>query len=434
MPLTISLPGAAECFRSATAVTLEAIEEDRSDEIESLESTWEVDECQEADPDYVCKLASIKLSEEQKIDLELLADNLKKASEHIIVTSTRAEYSRLWIRFKAFCTRVGYVDTEEEIKSFTKDVPADFPQWICVWIMEKADEIDIYTGKMKDPSINRLTYVSAQKMRAAISQKFGHDYGLGTQPWTENPLSPGKFVGNPSLSVTVSQYMVRAGLTITKDADPKCGSKQKRAQSRPEGWAGKSVRVMLQLLYMMAMLCLLCFDEALRISWGDVHFKRLENGLTRVCLELPFCKTHQNGDNHCGWRLTNGTGIAPFWLYPDTEKPWICPVRMFASWWSIVCESASTPQGYIFHKKIGKSNFSVDPECGMSAESFLKCFCNNLLDIGVDPRPYGMHSFHRGGCQFLALVRRWNFRRICDWAGWAENFDNPGTIFKYLLS
>ena len=45
-------------------------------------------------------------------------------------------------------------------------------------------------------------------MRAAISHKFGRDFELGTRPWVENPLKPGEFVGNPSLSVSVSQYMI----------------------------------------------------------------------------------------------------------------------------------------------------------------------------------------------------------------------------------
>ena len=52
----------------------------------------------------------------------------------------------------------------------------------------------------------------------------------------------------------------------------------------------------------------------------------------------------------------------------------------------------------------------------------------------IDPRPYGTHSFRRGGCQFLAMALRWPFRTICEWGGWAADFDNPGTIFKYLLS
>ncbi|KAG1796721.1 uncharacterized protein HD556DRAFT_1234145, partial [Suillus plorans] len=69
-----------------------------------------------------------------------------------------------------------------------------------------------------------------------------------------------------------------------------------------------------------------------------------------------------------------------------------------------------------------------------TSDAFLECFRNNLLDIGVDPHPYGTHSFRQGGCQFLYKVCRWDFGDICDWGGWAKNFNNPGTIFKYLLS
>ncbi|KAF8222021.1 hypothetical protein L208DRAFT_1324737 [Tricholoma matsutake] len=69
-------------------------------------------------------------------------------------------------------------------------------------------------------------------------------------------------------------------------------------------------------------------------------------------------------------------------------------------------------------------------------DSFLECFRNNLFDISINPRLYGTHSFHRGGCQYvlyMAMVVRWPIRDICTWGGWAENFDNTGTIFKYLL-
>jgi hypothetical protein len=44
----------------------------------------------------------------------------------------------------------------------------------------RCDENDIWTGKAKDPSVPRATYGTAQKMRAAISHKFGRDYQLGT--------------------------------------------------------------------------------------------------------------------------------------------------------------------------------------------------------------------------------------------------------------
>ncbi|KAG2130843.1 uncharacterized protein EDB93DRAFT_68515 [Suillus bovinus] len=69
----------------------------------------------------------------------------------------------------------------------------------------------------------------------------------------------------------------------------------------------------------------------------------------------------------------------------------------------------------------------------MSLEQFLELFRNNLLDIGIDPAPYGTHSFRRGGCQYLHVERRWHLRRICEWGGWSTEFTNM-TIVKYLIS
>jgi hypothetical protein len=63
----------------------------------------------------------------------------------------------------------------------------------------------------------------------------------------------------------------------------------------------------------------------------------------------------------------------------------------------------------------------------------MEAFRNNLLDIGVDPTPYGTHSFRRGGCQYLASEKRWDIRKLCDWGGWSMDFDNL-TIVRYLLS
>ncbi|KAG1748444.1 uncharacterized protein EDB91DRAFT_1235730 [Suillus paluster] len=218
-------------------------------------------------------------------------------------------------------------------------------------------------------------------MCAAISHKFGRDYQLGTQPWLEHPAIPGKFIRNLSLSVTISQYMAE----------------------NPSEWAGFLLCMMLYLLYLLSMLCLLHYDEALWITWADVTFQ----------LELPFRKMHQYG------------GIAPFYIYADPDQPWMCLLH-------------EDLNGFIFWKRL-VSRF-VDIKrirliCyTQTSNSFLKCFRNNLLDISVDLRPYGTHLFHQGGCQFLHTVQGWLFRKICDWGGWAENFNNPGTIFKYLLS
>ncbi|KIJ07550.1 hypothetical protein PAXINDRAFT_90221, partial [Paxillus involutus ATCC 200175] len=307
----------------------------------------------------------------------------------------------------------------------------------------RCDENDIWTGKPKPPSIPRVTYGTAQKMRAAISHKFGHDHGLGTQPWTEHPMQPGKFVGNPSLSVTVSQYMVslrrrkvRAGEAVTsaramdestmkqlwvfawstkrKEFGP---VRRDRKAKNPSEWGGFYIRMMLYLLYLVSMLCLLRFDEALRITWSDVVFQDF-----RIQLNLPFRKTHQYG------------GITPFYVYANRERPWMCLLQAFAIWWVLAQQRNEHLDGFVFRKRIGADGTSVNPTDGMSSETFLECFRNNLLDINVDPRPYGTHSFRRGGCQYLHKVLKWPFRQICLWGGWAERFDNPGTIFKYLLS
>ncbi|KAG1896031.1 uncharacterized protein F5891DRAFT_1130407 [Suillus fuscotomentosus] len=149
------------------------------------------------------------------------------------------------------------------------------------------------------------------------------------------------------------------------------------------------VRLMLQLMFVTAMLLLLQFEEVLHITWSDVQFEYYQPRQRRIRLMLPFRKTHQYG------------GIVPFFLYENPNKPWMCPVRAWAAWWHHCRHLGLNMNGYVFRKKNGT-----------------RC----------------THSFRRGGCQYLAMVLWWPLCQICTWGGWAENFDNPGTIFKYLLS
>lgn len=60
-------------------------------------------------------------------------------------------------------------------------------------------------------------------------------------------------------------------------------------------WAGYKVRQMLLTLYITSMLCLLRYDEALRVMWHQVHLETDTNGTPIVRLELPFRKTDQTG-------------------------------------------------------------------------------------------------------------------------------------------
>ncbi len=75
---------------------------------------------------------------------------------------------------------------------------------------------------------------------------------------------------------------------------------RKRKQEHPELWAGYKVRHMLQTLYTISMLCLLRYDEALRIMWSDIVFEE-ENGVPIATLSLPFRKTDQTGGMLCNF-------------------------------------------------------------------------------------------------------------------------------------
>ncbi|KAF8812057.1 hypothetical protein BYT27DRAFT_7275450, partial [Phlegmacium glaucopus] len=75
----------------------------------------------------------------------------------------------------------------------------------------------------------------------------------------------------------------------------------------------------------------------------------------------------------------------------------------------------------------------AERDSAVTSAQFLEMFRRNLTEIEVDFTPYGTHSFRRGGCQYLASVRRWLLRRICEWGGWSTEFSNM-TIVKYLIS
>ena len=64
---------------------------------------------------------------------------------------------------------------------------------------------------------------------------------------------------------------------------------------------------------------------------------------------------------------------------------------------------------------------------------FLEAFRQNLLDIGINPLPYGTYSFRRSGCQYFLFEKRWEIRKLMDWGGWSTLFDNL-TILRYMIS
>ncbi|KZV72098.1 hypothetical protein PENSPDRAFT_742880 [Peniophora sp. CONT] len=286
-------------------------------------------------------------------------------------------------------------------------------------------------------------------MRAALAHLFGRELGLGTSPWTECEDRPGMYTGNPVLSLALSQYMTslkrrktHAGETVVsakaetegllrkkvefnenyQDSEKAAGKRSMRADDQPNWKATSTIRHQLNFIYIISFLCLLRFEEALRIEW---HWLTLEpdpdglEGSLRLRLDIPWRKTHQTGN------------IAPFYLYEDLEKPWLDPILALSR---LIVDMEGKPlKGFVCRKRMNNGRPNDDPDAAMSSTSFLNCLRCNLLEVGEDPRPYGTHSFRRGGCQYLAITLRWSIRQICAWGSWA-NRQESNTVFKYLLS
>ncbi|KAI0347705.1 hypothetical protein BDW22DRAFT_11007 [Trametopsis cervina] len=418
-----------------------AIDEDQEEEIESYMGVLT-----EEGTEHHTSHPTDPQAAEQDDRVFRMGQTLKKAADEVIVDSTRHDYERAFIGFTEFLWRHNFLPATSMVESLFPYLPEEMPQWIALWIMSRADSVDIHTGKPLHPDEPRLSYGGAQKLRAAVTHKFGRDFGCGTAPWTENPLVRGQFAGNPSISPLVSQYMIslrrrkaRSGAVVTsaramdeetmkKLYEFNCrvpqGDKSFMATSdgKSSSWAGYRVRMMLHCLYVVSMLCLLRYDEALNIRWEDVVFGKTPSGLLYVRISLLVRKTHQNGD------------IAPFILYLNVDHPHLCAVTALARWWGLCGTMGMQRYGFVFRRRHGYDRLAYDAGDKMSSDAFLVCFRNNLCDVNINPRMYGTHSFRRGGCQYLHIVLRWPIRDICAWGGWAEKFDNAGTIFKYLLS
>jgi hypothetical protein len=54
-----------------------------------------------------------------------------------MVANLKYQLSRLWEQFKQFCCDIDRVKHPHDIDNLCLDLPADFPEWIAMWIMDK---------------------------------------------------------------------------------------------------------------------------------------------------------------------------------------------------------------------------------------------------------------------------------------------------------
>ncbi|KAJ7231739.1 hypothetical protein B0H12DRAFT_1205029 [Mycena haematopus] len=275
---------------------------------------------------------------------------------------------------------------------------------------------------MRDPGEIRLSFANAQKMRAAASWNFGQVENQGNVPWRKSEVTE-KWTGNPSVSPLVSQYMTslkrrKAMLERMYDYMHENGRSevQRLGAVKCRKWEGARARLLTWCAYLIAFHCLLRVDEVLKIQAHDIRIDLEDNEV--LIVTLPFRKTHQDGK------------VEPFYLYPlPEEQAYLCPVRAYAEW---ICASEIS-NGYLCPKIGSGDRLITDKKEPMSSADFLEMFRNHLLDVGIDPYPYGTHSFRRGGCQYFHIHRRWLMRDICQWGGWSIEFSSL-TIVKYLIS
>ncbi|KAI1782482.1 hypothetical protein LXA43DRAFT_1103955 [Ganoderma leucocontextum] len=207
---------------------------------------------------------------------------------------------------------------------FWRMLPYQLPVWIVAFIMNKADDTDVFTGKPKPPDTPRTTYANAQKLRAAISHKFGRGFKLGTL--RRRKVRQGKQVTSARAINHHTMKTLWEFNSAFPRSDPKPQTQQKRKAKPDRNWGGYHTRQMLHALYVVSMLCLLRYDEALRIIWSDISLEFRDNAPVAV-LTLPFRKTHQNGE------------CAPFTLWQNEERPWMDGVKALATWWHICQET-----------------------------------------------------------------------------------------------
>ncbi|KAJ7705211.1 DNA breaking-rejoining enzyme [Mycena metata] len=241
-------------------------------------------------------------------------------------------------------------------------------------------------GTMRSPEFIRLSFSNAQKMRAAASWNFAQVNNQGNEPWRKSDVT-GLWTGNPSVSPVVSKYMTSLKRRKVQSGEV---ANSTRAITPEKKWEGPRMRALCWLAYLLAFHCLLRVDEVVNIQVHEVHPIPTHSFTADI---QPFC----------------------LWMMPEEDQH-LCPVRAYARW----VELSGLKEGYLFRK--------VD-----TSSELLEMFRNHLLDVNVDPYPYGTHSFRRGGCQYLHYCRRWTIGEICQWGGWSIEFSSL-TIVKYLIS
>ena len=94
-------------------------------------------------------------------------------------------------------------------------------------------------------------------------------------------------------------------------------------------WGGAKLRMMMQCIYTITFLCLLHFDEVLRIELKDIEV--IDNERGQIKLTLPFSKTHQYGGISTSSTFMS-LEIKPFHLFFNRKELHLDPIHHLLQW------------------------------------------------------------------------------------------------------
>jgi hypothetical protein len=274
----------------------------------------------------------------------------------------------------------------------------------------------------------------ARMVRAAWSDFFNEQEGMATTLGYKFNELTGMWEGNPTLHTAMRKFIrglkkhkaqkgenVLSVRSIT--SDDLRALYQRLESCRASGDMKPDEifhRRMMYCAYVIAFICCLRSEELVHIRLENIEMTVGDTNSFK--LRLTKRKTRQDGL------------ATEFVLKRNQERKWLCPVRAFFDYYSILCAASQYNvcelyQGYLF-RPFNKIGYMTAQK--LTYEQFRRAFHAELSDIGLDPRQYGVHSFRRGGAQYLHNLLRKPIQEVCRWGGWTDAIG--ACVFRYLYS
>ncbi|KAG1887195.1 hypothetical protein F4604DRAFT_1675206 [Suillus subluteus] len=174
------LKGAAVHLDKSQGISIEAAIKDQDEEVESLLNSFDVNNqaaCGALRPIRVTDEAVPLPSKSKKtaarlVDHGQLSSSLETASAGVVVDTTLSDYQQYWNQFKDFCAAIDKVQSASDVDSLLPNLPAEFPTWIALWIMD--NNISPYYTSERTCIISRMIRASGPWAEDGLAEVVGY--------------------------------------------------------------------------------------------------------------------------------------------------------------------------------------------------------------------------------------------------------------------